>query len=123
MAAAVTQRAPSRPACSECAGGGEINGLPCRVCHGSGRQAAAQLAGWRAAARRWSLAVAGSAATAAGRAVRWSATLPGLAGAAAVSFGVAMVAHGVWHALPETGVGLLAGGIFALAADRHLQGP
>lgn len=112
------------PQCGECAGGGDINGLPCRGCGGTGRvPGLVRLSGLRRAARSWSLAAAGAAGSVVGKALAWSVTLPELGGAAAVSLGAAMVAHGVWHALPETGVGLLVAGVFGLAAGRHLSRP
>jgi len=106
------------PACAGCAGGGEINGLPCRDCGGTGRQRAQRrLPGsLRALGRRWSLA----GAFAAGTLVRWSASVPGVAGAAGVTIGAAMIVHGVFHQVPELGVMAAAGGVFGLLADRQL---
>lgn len=105
------------PPCPGCAGGGEVNGLPCRECKGSGR--AGRLP--RSLRLRARLAgLTGSAATAAGTAVRWSMTLPGLLGAAGVSYGLAAVVHGVFGQVPELAVAVLAAGVFALALDRRL---
>lgn len=113
-----------RPLCGECAGGGAINGVPCRVCDGAGRQPVRErLTGWRKAVRDWAHARAEPAGKAVGRILRWSQTLPGIGGAACVSVGAAMTAHGMWHALPEWGVGLLAAGVFGLMADRNMARP
>jgi hypothetical protein len=70
----------------------------------------------RALGRRWSLA----GAEVAGTLVRWSASVPGVAGAAGVTLGVAMIVHGVFHQVPELGVMAAAGGLFGLLADRQL---
>ncbi|HXT90553.1 MAG TPA: hypothetical protein VN714_14970 [Trebonia sp.] len=119
------QGIPLRPQCRECYGGGEVNGLTCRECDGTGRHplAAPLVAGWRRAARGWSLKAAEAAGKVTGRALAWSSALPGIGGAAAVSFGAAMVAHGVWRTLPEWGVFLLVAGVFGLMADRNLSRP
>ena len=107
----------SLPPCPGCAGGGEVNGLPCRECGGKGRQAA-RLARvrWRALSRRWSLAAAGAAGTL----VRWTGAVPGVAGAAGVTIGAAMIIHGVFPRVPELGVAALVAGTFGLLADRRL---
>ena len=55
-----------------------------------------------------------------GTALKWSATLPGLLGAAGVSYGLAAVAHGLVHRVPEIPAVLLVAGVFALALDRRL---
>jgi len=60
------------------------------------------------------------AATPAGTLVRWSASLPGIGGAAAVSYGVAAVVHGVFGQVPELGAALIVAGVFGLLADRRL---
>ena len=73
---------------------------------------------WRALAHRWSLAAAGAAGTV----VRWSATIPGLAGAMGVSVGAALVVHGLLPQVPAVGVGVLVGGVFCLLVDRRLLG-
>jgi predicted phage tail protein len=52
--------------------------------------------------------------------MRWSATVPGIAGAAALTWGVAMVVHGVFHQVPSLGAALVVGGVFGLLADRRL---
>jgi hypothetical protein len=103
------------PACPGCAGGGEVNGVPCLDCGGSKRAPRARPE-WRKRLHRW----ADRAATPAGTVVRWSMSLPGIAGAAAVSYGVAAVVHGVFGQVPELGVGLLVAGVFGLVADRQL---
>ena len=64
--------------------------------------------------------MADSAAVPAGTVVRWSMSIPGIGGAAAVSYGAAAVVHGVFGQVPELGAGLLAAGIFGLLADRRL---
>jgi hypothetical protein len=100
--------APSQ--CPECRGGGEVNGVPCRGCSGRRVQARRQLLP----------GLIGSLATAAGTAVRWSLTLPGLLGAAGVSYGAGVVVHSVFHQVPVLGVAVLAAGAFGLALDRRL---
>jgi hypothetical protein len=70
----------------------------------------------RALGRRWSLA----GAEAAGTLVRWSASIPGVAGAAGVTIGVAMIVHGVFAQVPELGVMAVAGGVFGIFADRRI---
>lgn len=105
------------PPCPGCAGGGEVNGLPCRDCKGAGR--AGRLP--RSLRLRARLAgLPGAAATAAGTAVRWSLSLPGVLGAAGVSYGTAAVVHGVFRQVPELAAGLLVAGVFALALDRRI---
>ena len=107
------------PACHGCAGGGDVNGLPCRECGGRGRQRRPLVrAAWRGLLHRWSLAAAGAAGTA----VRLSATIPGIGGAVAVSVGAALVVHGLLSQVPALGVGVLVGGVFALLVDRRLLG-
>jgi hypothetical protein len=108
------------PPCPGCAGGGEVNGLTCRECDGSTRIG-------RLPRRRLRSLLAGlldSAATPAGAAVgtalRWSASLPGLLGAAGTSYGVAAVVHSVFRQVPEVPVVVLVAGVFALALDRRL---
>jgi hypothetical protein len=111
--------APLRlPACPGCAGGREINGVVCRDCGGTGRQRAQPRmpAALRALGRRWSLA----GAEAAGTLVRWSASVPGVAGAAGVTIGVAMIVNGVFQQVPRAGVALVVGGVFGLLADRRI---
>lgn len=66
------------------------------------------------------LGVADRLATPAGVVVRWSASVPGVAGAAGITYGVAAVVHGVFGQVPELGVGLLVAGVFGLLADRQL---
>jgi hypothetical protein len=104
------------PPCPDCAGGGEVNGVECRSCGGSTRAGTAK--------RRWRfpspLRVADALAVPAGRLVRWSMSLPGLAGAGAVSYGSAAVVHGLVPRVPELAAGLAVAGVFALALDRRL---
>lgn len=106
------------PPCAGCAGGREVNGLPCRDCGGTGREGAGPRmpVAWRKLAHSWSLA----GASAAGTLVRWSASVPGVAGAAGVTIGVAMIVHGVFHQVPPLGAALAVGGVFGLLADRRL---
>jgi hypothetical protein len=52
--------------------------------------------------------------------VRWSATLPGICGAAGITYGVALIVHGVFHQVPALGVGLAVGGLFGILADRRI---
>lgn len=100
--------APSQ--CPSCRGGREVNGLPCRECSGA-----------RVQARRPVLpGLLGSLATAAGTAVRWSMSLPGLLGAAGVSYGAGVTVHSIWHQVPVLGVAVLVAGAFGLALDRRL---
>jgi len=73
-------------------------------------------ASWRRLAHSWGLAAAGTAGTL----VRWSASVPGVAGAAGVTIGLAMITHGVFHQVPELGVAAVVGGAFGLLADRQL---
>lgn len=110
----------SLPPCPECAGGGEVNGLTCRSCNGSTRAGVpkpSRLLAWLAGLPG---AGASAAGTAAGTALRWSASLPGVLGAAGVSYGLAAVVHGVFGQVPELAVAALAAGAFLLALDRRL---
>lgn len=74
--------------------------------------------------RRWRLPspwrLAGTLATPAGTVVRWSASLPGVLGAGAVSYGVAAVAHSLAPRVPLAGMIVAVAGVFALALDRRL---
>lgn len=115
--AAVAAPLMGAPPCPFCAGGGEVNGIPCRHCAGRGRLAVKRAGvAWRAIWRRGSLAAAGAAGTV----VRWSATIPGLAGAAGVTMGLALTVHSVFPRVPAVAVALLVGGCFGLAVDRRL---
>jgi hypothetical protein len=71
---------------------------------------------WRKLARSWPLA----AATVAGTLVRWSASVPGVAGAAGVTIGAAMITHAIWPRVPLLAAALTVGGAFGLLADRRL---
>lgn len=105
------------PACPGCAGGGEVNGLSCRGCGGTGRQGASRVrVPWRIMGRRAALAMAGPA----GLVVGWSRTLPGVGGAAALTYGTAVIANSAWHWVPAYAVAALVGGAFALLMDRRL---
>ena len=99
-------------ACADCAGGGEINGLPCRSCKGQRRTPPRP----RRLLHGWGLA----AASAAGTVVRWSRSVPGVAGAAGVTMGAAMITHAIWPAVPLLAVALAVGGVFGLLMDRQL---
>lgn len=88
----------------------------CRGCDGS-RRAGPVRWRWRFPSL-WP--VAGALATPAGTLVRWSTPLPGLAGAGAVSYGLAAIVHGLVPRVPELAAGLLVAGVFALALDRRL---
>lgn len=104
---------PVGAACPGCAGGGEVNGTECRECEGRGRTGLPR--------RRWRfpspLRLADSLATPAGTLVRWSAAMEGLAGAAAVSYGLAAVVHSVFGQVPVVAVAVLTAGAF-LVADK-----
>lgn len=104
------RRPVTRPRCPDCRGGGEVNGVPCRGCSGS-RPKARRPLGW---------ALLGALATPAGTVVRWSMSLPGVAGAAGVTFGVSVIVHAVFRQVPALGVAALVAGAFALLLDRRL---
>ncbi len=106
---------PIGPPCPGCAGGGELNGLVCPECGGSRRLTPRRR-------RRFPslLHVADALAVPAGTVVRWSASLPGLAGAGGVSYGVAAVVHSVFGQVPVLAVAVMVAGVFALALDRRL---
>jgi hypothetical protein len=108
---------PIGPPCRRCAGGGELNGVVCPDCGGSTRAGRPERRRWR-----WPspLRVADALARPAGTLVRWSMSLPGVAGAGAVSYGLAAVVHGLAPRVPELAAGLLVAGVFALALDRRL---
>ena len=95
-----------------------MNGVPCRSCDGSGRARGRVRRDWRALLRSGPVL---AAATFAGTVVGWSRTLPGVGGAAAVTAGLTVVAHAIWHWLPGYGVALLAAGAFGLLIDRGMQ--
>jgi hypothetical protein len=111
-------RAPlAAPPCPGCRGGGEVNGVECRDCGGSSR------AGVRI--RRWGLRkLAHKLATPAGRrvgvALNWSKTVPGIGGAAALTFGVSVIGHAIWHWVPAYAVAAILAGTFGLLIDRRL---
>jgi hypothetical protein len=105
------------PPCPGCAGGGEVNGLTCRECDGSRRLTSRRRRRWRFPSP---LKVADTLATPVGTLVRWSASLPGLAGAGGVSYGCAAVVHSVFGQVPLVAVAVLTAGVFALALDRRL---
>lgn len=100
------------PFCRDCAGGGDVNGVPCG-CGGSGRKGAVRRR------RRLSLSsVAGPLADVAGwsvgRVLSLLPTVPGVAGAAMVSLGLGELAgHVFGHGLAPW-VAITAGGAFAL---------
>lgn len=105
------------PSCLRCAGGGEVNGVTCPECGGSrtGRRPRHRW-GVRGPAHRVALALAAPA----GAVVGWSVNLPGIGGAAAVSWGLADVVHAVVPQVPALGVLTVAAGVFGLIADRRL---
>ena len=103
------------PPCADCAGGGEINGLRCRGCGGKGRQAVPLRASARL--RKVLLRLAGAAAVPAGTAIRG---VPGVGGAAAVTFGLAVGVHAAWRWMPVYGPATVVGGWFLLMIDRRL---
>jgi hypothetical protein len=53
--------------------------------------------------------------------VGWSRSLPGIGGAGAVTYGLAVVAHSAWHWVPVYAVAALVGGAFALLMDRQIS--
>lgn len=114
MAAAAAPILPG-PLCVHCKGGKVINGVPCADCEGVGRVVAGRRR-WRRLRGRL-LGVADAAAVPAGLTVR---SLPGVLGAAAVSYGPALIAHGIWHQVPVLGVVLTVAGVFGVLADRRL---
>jgi hypothetical protein len=61
-----------------------------------------------------------AAATAAGTLVGWSRSLPGIGGAAAITYGCAVIVHGLVHQVPALGVAALVGGAFGILMDRRL---
>lgn len=109
------------PPCPGCAGGGEVNGLPCRECKGSSR-AGRLPRSLRLRARLAALADRASvpAGTAVGTALRWSMTLPAVLGAAGFSYGSAAIVHSLVRQVPELPAALLVASVFALALDRRL---
>lgn len=97
--------------CPSCRGGREINGVPCRDCSGERREARRQLLP----------GLLGSLATAAGTAVRWSMSLPGLLGAAGMSVAAGeIIGHVFGHGLTPW-VALAVGAGFALRLDWRLS--
>lgn len=109
------------PFCQACAGGGEVNGLPCRECGESGRL--------RPARRRWRLRrpSLGPLADVAGWSVGTVLSLagllplvPGVGGAVMVSLGAGEVAGRVFGHGLALWVGLAVGGVFALVLDRRI---
>ena len=113
LAAAAVPILPG-PLCVDCKGGQVINGVPCARCDGTGRVVARRRGRWL---RRRLLGVADAAAVPAGLTVR---SLPGVLGAAAVSYGPALIVNGIWHQVPVLGVVLLVAGVFGVLADRRL---
>ena len=109
MASAALRVPLALPPCPGCAGGGEVNGVPCRSCDGKGRAGRRVRLPWRMTGRKALLAAAGAAGTAVG----WSRLAPSLAGAAMVSLGASMVY------LPA---GVILGGGFLLWIGTELQG-
>ena len=105
------------PPCSGCAGGGEVNGLPCAECDGSTRLALPRRRRWRLPSP---LKIADALAVPAGTVVRWSMSLPGLLGAGGISYGLAATVHGLVPRVPELAAGLVVAGVFALVLDRRL---
>ena len=117
MATAAVRVPLALPACPSCRGGGEVNGVECRECRGSTRAGVKR--------RRWTWRglldrAATPAGVVAGTVLGWSRTVPGIGGAAAVTFGAAGAAHAIWHWLPVLYPALVIGGVFALLLDRQL---
>ena len=56
----------------------------------------------------------------AGTVVGWSVNLPGIGGAAAVSWGLADVAHSLIPVVPVLGVLAVVAGVFGLMIDRRM---
>lgn len=112
------------PACPGCAGGGEVNGVPCPECRGS-RLAKPQGRRWsfRSSVHRLADALAVPAGSVVGTAMGWSSLLPGVGGAAAVSWGAADVVHSLAPSVPMLGATVLVAGIFGLVMDRRLLWP
>lgn len=102
--------------CPDCAGTGSINDAVCYSCEGDRVARRRRRWSWRKPARR---ALEGLA-TPAGMLVGQLTRVPGIGGAAAVSYGAAWTAHSVWHPLPLWGVALVLGGVFGILADRRL---
>lgn len=65
-------------------------------------------------------ALASAAGWVTGRVLLSLPAVPGLAGAAGVSYGLAAVAHGLAHRIPELPAGLLVAGVFLLLLDRQI---
>jgi len=109
------------PPCPGCAGGGEVNGLPCRECEGSSRlRAPSRFRGLRARLLRLADRASTPAGNAVGTALRWSAVLPALGGAAGMSYGLAAIVHSLVHRVPEVPAAVLVASVFLLVLDRRL---
>ena len=55
-----------------------------------------------------------------GTVLRWSVTLPALAGAAGFSWSVAAITHSLAHRVPELPAAVLVASVFLLVLDRRL---
>ena len=117
MASAVLRAPLAAPPCPACRGGGEINGVECRECAGSSR------AGVRLRRQSWRRLLdraATPAGVAVGTLLGWSKTVPGIGGAAALTFGVSVIGHAIWHWVPAYAVAAVVGGAFGLMMDRRI---
>lgn len=108
---ATLHQLPQTPMCPECKGGSEINGIPCRTC-----QVDVQPGRIKSVSRRFLM----RSATGVGTLVRYSSTVPGVAGIGALAYGWAAVIHGIFGQVPELGVALGIAGVFLLLIDRNL---
>jgi len=69
---------------------------------------------WRARGAQGAVVLVLGAGPGVGWARRRSALVPGLAGAAGVSWGLALITH-------QAGTGIAVGGVFLLAMDRQIK--
>jgi len=111
---------PIGPPCPGCAGGGEVNGLPCGECGGSTRLAPPKRRRWRRRLLRVADTAATPAGTAVGRSLASLPLLPGILGAIGLSIAAGEIAgHVFGHGLAPW-VGLAVSCMFGLLLDRKL---